>query len=426
MQKLCLKTLSEIRIRRKVHIAQRNSLRETGMECDIKKFTVVNRKSRCSRARKLGFALLFLMGLISNSWPAAISTATDTTDSDFGSGLIKFQVTPAGTGDAGVVQLQENPNAAYVLEGVAGWKYRRAITINNASGSDLTDFQVWIATSQFGADWNLIRSSAQPAMADFRFTTAVATSTIPYWIDYNTVTPRGFWVRVPSLPAGSSTIYMYYGNQFAAAVSSPSATFVREIANGRPLTGSWAFDGNATDASGNGNHGTITGATQTPGKFGAAYSFNGSGNFITIPQDSFLIPSVIASTVTTQSDWPSGTLDNVVAPGAGNLELQNINLNLTFTNTSTGRTGTIQSWTVPYTGVYRIESWGARGGDQSPGEVSAFHCGNPSCGFGRKVRGDFQLTAGTVLKILVGQMGENTHCTDTDYDGRGGGGSFVV
>ena len=39
----------------------------------------------------------------------------------------------------------------------------------------------------------------------------------------------------------------------------------------------------ATDVSGNGNHGTINGATRTTGKFGQALSFNGSSNWITIP-----------------------------------------------------------------------------------------------------------------------------------------------
>jgi cysteine-rich repeat protein len=76
-------------------------------------------------------------------------------------------------------------------------------------------------------------------------------------------------------------------------------------------------------------------------------------------------------------------------------------------------TAGIQSWTVPATGTYRVEAWGAEGGTQSnygPG------------GKGAHVRGDIMLTQGEVLKVLVGQMGK----TGTLYDVGGGGGSFVV
>ena len=76
-------------------------------------------------------------------------------------------------------------------------------------------------------------------------------------------------------------------------------------------------------------------------------------------------------------------------------------------------TAGIQSWTVPATGTYRIEAWGAEGGTQQnygPG------------GKGAHVRGDIMLTQGDVLKILVGQMGK----TGTFYDVGGGGGTFVV
>jgi hypothetical protein len=49
------------------------------------------------------------------------------------------------------------------------------------------------------------------------------------------------------------------------------------------LVGWWPFNGNANDASGNGNNGTVNGATPTPDRFGnsnAAYSFNGTSNYI--------------------------------------------------------------------------------------------------------------------------------------------------
>jgi hypothetical protein len=67
----------------------------------------------------------------------------------------------------------------------------------------------------------------------------------------------------------------------------------------------------------------------------------------------------------------------------------------------------IQEWTVPATGTYSITAVGARGG------------GSSAYGKGAKIYGEFNLTQGQVIKILVGQMGSGT------YNGGGGGGSFA-
>jgi hypothetical protein len=59
-------------------------------------------------------------------------------------------------------------------------------------------------------------------------------------------------------------------------------------ANG--LVGWWPFNGNANDESGNGNNGTVNGATLTNDRFGnvgKAYFFNGSNNYITAGTNNF-------------------------------------------------------------------------------------------------------------------------------------------
>jgi hypothetical protein len=51
------------------------------------------------------------------------------------------------------------------------------------------------------------------------------------------------------------------------------------------LVGYWPFNGNAIDASGNGNNGTIYGAALCADRFGnanSAYSFNGVDNYIRV------------------------------------------------------------------------------------------------------------------------------------------------
>ncbi len=73
----------------------------------------------------------------------------------------------------------------------------------------------------------------------------------------------------------------------------------------------------------------------------------------------------------------------------------------------------IQSFTVPATGPYKITTNGAQGGGNG--------------GFGAQMEGEFNLIAGQVLNIVVGQQGINgTGATANNNGGGGGGGSFVV
>lgn len=72
----------------------------------------------------------------------------------------------------------------------------------------------------------------------------------------------------------------------------------------------------------------------------------------------------------------------------------------------------IQAWLVPETGMYRIEALGAQGASASTGRIG---------GLGARVSGEFALTAGQPLRVIVGQLG-----TADGSSGGGGGGSFVV
>ncbi len=89
---------------------------------------------------------------------------------------------------------------------------------------------------------------------------------------------------------------------------------------------------------------------------------------------------------------------------------------VTFNNTSTGQSGTMQSWTVP-SGVTCaiIEVWGAQGGWGADGTYTG--------GLGARMKGNFTVTPGQILKILVGQQGQNWA---TYKAGGGGGGTFVT
>lgn len=82
--------------------------------------------------------------------------------------------------------------------------------------------------------------------------------------------------------------------------------------------------------------------------------------------------------------------------------------------------GGIQSWTVPFTGNYRIQVRGAQGGDGYPNSSSSLGQG----GGGVILTGDISLTQGDVLQILVGQKGGTPPTIGSP--GGGGGGSFIA
>jgi hypothetical protein len=76
-------------------------------------------------------------------------------------------------------------------------------------------------------------------------------------------------------------------------------------------------------------------------------------------------------------------------------------------------TGSLVDFTVPTTGSYQIQAFGAQGGN-----IAGVGSGG---GLGAEIGGDFTLNAGEVLQIAVGGQG-----ADGTFSGGGGGGSFVV
>lgn len=76
--------------------------------------------------------------------------------------------------------------------------------------------------------------------------------------------------------------------------------------------------------------------------------------------------------------------------------------------------GGIQTWTVPRSGTYSIQANGAAAGARS----------TTSVGLGASIQGEFSLTQGETLSILVGQRG--TGINATSWGQGGGGGTFVL
>lgn len=104
---------------------------------------------------------------------------------------------------------QDNSKAWYS----SSWLYRKAISVNNTSGSTKTNEDVLIVLDTASL---ISAGKLQSDCDDLRMVNSDDTSTISYWIEggCNTSTTN-VWVRIASIPAGTYTIYFYYGNASA-------------------------------------------------------------------------------------------------------------------------------------------------------------------------------------------------------------------
>lgn len=111
-------------------------------------------------------------------------------------------------------------------------------------------------------------------LADITGTVGVSASFDGTVLGYSTSSVNLQWTW-QSVPAGSSLT-----NQSYPLPDNKVNTYFDMTDN----QGLWHFEGNADDTSGNGNNGTVNGATLVTGRVGnEAYSFDGSNDYITAP-----------------------------------------------------------------------------------------------------------------------------------------------
>ena len=104
-----------------------------------------------------------------------------------------------------------------------GFAYRRAVTLTN-SGSTLTNYQVKIALTSS----NMNISHAKSDGSDVRVRASDGVTNLSYWIEnWNSSSQVAtVWANVPSIPNGSSTIYLVYGEASATTTASGTNTFL--------------------------------------------------------------------------------------------------------------------------------------------------------------------------------------------------------
>lgn len=99
------------------------------------------------------------------------------------------------------------------------WTYRKRVTVTNPNGAVLTDIPVRLEVPYDAA--------MLTNFDDLRFTDSSGTTTLAYSLEsYTSSATATVWVKIPSLPASSAgSIFMYYGNSFAANAEDGASTF---------------------------------------------------------------------------------------------------------------------------------------------------------------------------------------------------------
>lgn len=94
---------------------------------------------------------------------------------------------------------------------------RKPITITSNTAE--TDYQI-----KLDIDFS---TGMETDFSDIRFTDADETTEISFWIEeFTTSDDATVWVKVPSIPNGTKTIYMYYDDCDSSNTSNPNNTFV--------------------------------------------------------------------------------------------------------------------------------------------------------------------------------------------------------
>ncbi len=161
------------------------------------------------------------------------------------------------------------------------WGLRRPVTIVN-NGSTLTNVPVLIPLSSA----NFSYASAQANGSDVCFADAAQTQLASELDVYNTAGTSSFWVRIPALAPGSTTIYVYY----ASASSCPSAGSVWD-SNFRAVYHLSSDPSSAVPDRANSNSLTgigMTAACLTATRTGYGYTLDGASQYLTAPDNGTL------------------------------------------------------------------------------------------------------------------------------------------
>lgn len=159
---------------------------------------------------------------------------------------------------------------------LAGWTYRKSITLSRASGA-VTNYQMPIPIGETsGAVGESVdcNGHAKSDFSDLRFTTSDGTTLLDYWIEVVVgTTPNQLawvWVEFDSIGTTNTTFYMYYGKADASSVSNGINTFIQFD------DFEWGSDEDNIDTSGGGITWSKTTAGSSTAKIDTGQKYTGA------------------------------------------------------------------------------------------------------------------------------------------------------
>ena len=144
---------------------------------------------------------------------AGQTTATFSITTKTGNTSSSVTITASYSSSSGNAVLTVNPTFAY----------ERPITVTNTA-SALTNYQIKITLNSS----NMSFSHANSDGSDVRLRASDGVTNLPYWIESwnSSAQTATLWVNASSVPSGTSTLYLVYGNSSATTAASGANTFL--------------------------------------------------------------------------------------------------------------------------------------------------------------------------------------------------------
>ncbi|WP_309120308.1 DUF2341 domain-containing protein [Paenibacillus sp.] len=124
-----------------------------------------------------------------------------------------------------MMYVSNRPAGEWVAGRGGTWSYRKSIQVTNGSAASMLDRSVYVTKSSVGASALQSEGKMEYDFRDVRFADAAGRE-LAYSLD-----SAGFYVNIPSLNPGSSTIYVYYGNPAAEFVGAGQEPLQVEYGN---------------------------------------------------------------------------------------------------------------------------------------------------------------------------------------------------